>query len=75
MKGYDIIMDGTTITLNGKSTTCIAEAGCHGINLNGFGEEDPYHDQFVENGKTCLPGDSGFNTANGHARGKSIRIS
>ncbi|MFC0274570.1 saccharopine dehydrogenase family protein [Metabacillus herbersteinensis] len=56
MKGYDIVMDGTTITLNGRSTACIAEAGCHGINLNGFGEEDKYHDVFVENGKTCLPG-------------------
>ncbi|MDQ0861727.1 saccharopine dehydrogenase-like NADP-dependent oxidoreductase [Bacillus sp. V2I10] len=31
MRGYDIVMDGTTITLNGKSTACIAEAGCHGI--------------------------------------------
>ena len=41
MKGYDIVMDGTTITLNGLSTACIAEAGCHGINLNGFGEEYP----------------------------------
>jgi saccharopine dehydrogenase-like NADP-dependent oxidoreductase len=56
MKGYDIVMDGTTITLNGKTTACIAEAGCHGINLNGFGEEDAYHEKFVINGKTCLPG-------------------
>lgn len=56
MKGYDIVMDGTTITLNGKTTACIAEAGCHGINLNGFGEEDQYHELFIENGKTCLPG-------------------
>ncbi|MCP3739266.1 saccharopine dehydrogenase family protein [Rossellomorea sp. BNER] len=56
MIGYDIVMDGTTIALNGKTTACIAEAGCHGINLNGFGEEDPYHDIFVEKGKTCLPG-------------------
>ncbi len=39
MKGYDIVMDGTTIKLNGLSTRCIAEAGCHGVNLNGFGEE------------------------------------
>ena len=41
MKGYDIVMDGTTIALNGKTTACIAEAGCHGVNLNGFGEENP----------------------------------
>ncbi|CAM4191670.1 saccharopine dehydrogenase family protein [Lederbergia lenta] len=56
MRGYDIVMDGTTITLNGLSTACIAEAGCHGINLNGFGEEDSSNDLFVQNGKTCLPG-------------------
>ncbi|WP_078412791.1 saccharopine dehydrogenase family protein [Priestia abyssalis] len=56
MRGYDIVMDGTTITLNGLSTACIAAAGCHGINLNGFGEEDRSHDVFVQNGKTCLPG-------------------
>ncbi|KKI93987.1 saccharopine dehydrogenase [Bacillus sp. SA1-12] len=56
MKGYDIVMDGTTITLNRKTTACIAEAGCHGINLNGFGEEDAYHETFKKNRKTCLPG-------------------
>ncbi|MGM0923839.1 MAG: saccharopine dehydrogenase family protein [Bacillota bacterium] len=56
MRGYDIVMDGTTITLNGKSTACIAEAGCHGINLNGFGEEDSQHELFQRNEKTCLPG-------------------
>ncbi|WP_191566275.1 saccharopine dehydrogenase family protein [Metabacillus idriensis] len=56
MKGYDIVMDGTTITLNGKSTACIAEADCHGINLNGFGEEDSQHELFQSNEKTCLPG-------------------
>ncbi|UVI30027.1 saccharopine dehydrogenase family protein [Paenibacillus spongiae] len=56
MRGYDIVMDGTTITLNGLSTACIAEAGCHGINLNGFGEEDRSHEGFVEHGRTCLPG-------------------
>lgn len=56
MKGYDIVMDGTTITLNGLSTACIAEAGCHGINLNGFGAEDAYDELFRKNGKTCVPG-------------------
>ncbi|HEK9100283.1 saccharopine dehydrogenase NADP-binding domain-containing protein [Bacillus pfraonensis] len=56
MRGYDIVMDGTTIKLNGLSTRCIAEAGCHGVNLNGFGEENESHDVFVQNGKTCLPG-------------------
>ncbi|MET3288664.1 UNVERIFIED_CONTAM: lysine 6-dehydrogenase [Brevibacillus sp. OAP136] len=56
MRGYDIVMDGTTITLNGLSTACIAEAGCHGINLNGFGAEDEFDPIFRKNGKTCLPG-------------------
>lgn len=56
MKDYDIVMDGTTIALNGKTTACIAEAGCHGVNLNGFGEENQYTDIFKEKGKTCVPG-------------------
>lgn len=56
MQGYDIVMDGTTIALNGKTTACIAEAGCHGVNLNGFGEENQFADIFKKNGKTCVPG-------------------
>jgi len=49
-------MDGTTIALNGKTAACIAEAGCHGANLNGFGEENQYADIFKEKGKTFVPG-------------------
>ncbi|MEG0392791.1 MAG: saccharopine dehydrogenase NADP-binding domain-containing protein, partial [Anaerovoracaceae bacterium] len=56
LKGYDIVMDGTTIALNGLTTACIAEAGCHGVNLNGFGEENAYADTFKAAGKTCVPG-------------------
>ncbi|KQL45755.1 saccharopine dehydrogenase [Brevibacillus choshinensis] len=56
LRGYDIVMDGTTITLNGLTTAAIAEAGCHGINLNGFGEENTSDAIFRENEKTCLPG-------------------
>src|SRR4030042_3375003 len=56
MKGYDVIMDGTTITLNGLSTACIAEAGCHGINLNGFGEEYQHDPVFRGHGRTHGPG-------------------
>ncbi|MEG1930067.1 MAG: saccharopine dehydrogenase C-terminal domain-containing protein [Anaerovorax sp.] len=56
MKGYDIVMDGTTIALNGKTTACIAEAGCHGVNLNGFGEENQYAELFKKKGKSCVPG-------------------
>ncbi len=56
MRDYDIVMDGTTITLNGLSTACIAEAGCHGINLNGFGEEYRYDALFKKHGRTHVPG-------------------
>ncbi len=56
MEGYDIVMDGTTITLNGLSTARIAEAGCHGINLNGFGEEYRYDAIFKAKGRTHVPG-------------------
>lgn len=53
---YDIVMDATTISLNGLSTRAIALAGCHGINLNGFGEEFHYADLFKANGKIHVPG-------------------
>lgn len=56
MQDYDVVMDGTTISLNGLSTSCIAEAGCHGINLNGFGEEYKYDPLFKAHGKTHVPG-------------------
>jgi saccharopine dehydrogenase-like NADP-dependent oxidoreductase len=56
MRGYDAVMDGTTIALNGLSTACIAEAGCHGINLNGCGEEEASDPVFRRHGKTCVPG-------------------
>jgi saccharopine dehydrogenase-like NADP-dependent oxidoreductase len=56
MRDYDIVMDGTTIHLNGQWTACIAAAGCHGINLNGFGEEYKYDQQFATGGKSHVPG-------------------
>lgn len=56
MEGYDVVMDGTQITLNGLSTECIAKAGCHGVNLNGFGEENQWDALFKKVGKTCVPG-------------------
>lgn len=56
MRGYDVVMDGTQITLNGLSTECIAKAGCHGVNLNGFGEENQWDELFRQAGKTCVPG-------------------
>jgi saccharopine dehydrogenase-like NADP-dependent oxidoreductase len=56
MREYDIVMDGTTIHLNDQSTACIAAAGCHGINLNGFGVEYTYDDQFKSAGRAHVPG-------------------
>ncbi|MCL1809615.1 MAG: saccharopine dehydrogenase NADP-binding domain-containing protein [Clostridiales bacterium] len=56
MKGYDVVMDGSQISLNGYSTECIAKAGCHGVNLNGFGEEGQWDHIFKEAGKSCIPG-------------------
>jgi saccharopine dehydrogenase-like NADP-dependent oxidoreductase len=56
MREYDIVMDGTPISLNDRSTACIAEAGVHGINLNGCGAEWAFEHKFKENEKTCVPG-------------------
>jgi lysine 6-dehydrogenase len=56
MSPYDIVMDGTTISLNDVSTRCIANAGCHGINLNGFGEEYKYDETFRRHGTVHVPG-------------------
>lgn len=54
--GYDIVMDGTPIKLNGTSTECIARAGCHGVNLNGFGAEYAFDDEFKRHGRIHVPG-------------------
>lgn len=56
LAGYDIVMDGTPISVNGRSTRCIALAGCHGINLNGFGEEYRYDGIFKEKSRVMVPG-------------------
>jgi lysine 6-dehydrogenase len=56
LSDYDLVIDGTTISLNADSTECIAHAGCHGINLNGFGEEYQYTEVFKSNGKVMVPG-------------------
>src|SRR5271166_3206268 len=36
MRGFDIVMDGTPISMNDQTTACVAAAGVHGINLNGM---------------------------------------
>jgi saccharopine dehydrogenase-like NADP-dependent oxidoreductase len=56
MHGYDVVMDGTRISLNGLSTECIAKAGSNGVNLNGFGAEETWHTLFKEKGKVCVAG-------------------
>lgn len=56
LKGYDVVMDGTQITLNGLSTECIAKAGCNSVNLNGFGEENKWDSLFKQARKACVPG-------------------
>ena len=56
MRQYDIVMDGTPISLNGRSTSCIAEAGVHGINLNGCGAEWDSDQTFKDHGKIHVPG-------------------
>lgn len=56
MKNYDIVMDGTTISHNDQSTKLIALSGCHGVNLNGFGEEYKYNEIFEKKGKVMIPG-------------------
>ena len=56
LERYDIVMDGTTITLNETSTGCIAEAGCHGVNLNGFGAEYQFDAVFRGNDRIHVPG-------------------
>lgn len=56
MRGYDIVMDGTTISLNRQSTHAIAVAGCHGVNLNGFGEEYAFSDLFSRNRRVHVAG-------------------
>jgi len=56
IKGYDIVMDGTTISMNDHTTSLIVAAGVDGINLNGCTTEWEYDQQFKDIGKTFVPG-------------------
>lgn len=56
MRDYDIVMDGTPISVNGASARCIAEAGCHGINLNGMGDEWEHSEIFETRHRTFVTG-------------------
>jgi saccharopine dehydrogenase-like NADP-dependent oxidoreductase len=51
-----MVLDGLTISLNGASAKAIGLAGCHGINLNGFGDEYAHDALFRSTGKTHVPG-------------------
>lgn len=53
---YDIVMDGTSISLNDKSTACIAKAGVDGINLNGCGAEWEFDKEFHDKGTRLIAG-------------------
>ncbi|MDR0596019.1 MAG: hypothetical protein LBG50_00545 [Clostridiales Family XIII bacterium] len=56
LRGCDVVMDGTQISVNGRSTECIAKAGANGVNLNGFGAEDEWAELFADAGAVCVPG-------------------
>ncbi len=56
MQGYDLVMDGLTISMNDRSTACMAEAGVNGINLNGCSTEWEYDQLFKDRGRLFVPG-------------------
>lgn len=56
MRDYEIVMDGTPISVNGTSAGLIAEAGAHGINLNGMGDEWDHHDAFAAKDRAFVAG-------------------
>jgi saccharopine dehydrogenase-like NADP-dependent oxidoreductase len=56
LREYDLVMDATTISLNETATRLIGLAGCHGVNLNGFGAEYAFDDMFRHHGKIMIPG-------------------
>lgn len=56
MRRYDLVMDGTPISMNDASAACMAEARVHGINLNGMSHEWDLDESFKKCGKTMVPG-------------------
>ena len=53
MRGYDLVMDGTPISVNSESAACIATAGVPGINLNAMSMDWEYDAQHKQSAKTC----------------------
>jgi len=56
MRDYDLVMDGMPISMNDASAACMAQAGVHGINLNGMSSEWDLDQAFKACGKTLVPG-------------------
>ena len=56
MRDYDLVVDGTPISLNDASAACMAKARVHGINLNGMSNEWDLDEAFRACGKTLVPG-------------------
>ena len=56
MRNYEIVMDGTPISMNDASAACMAEAGVHGINLNGMSSEWELDERFKACDRTLVPG-------------------
>jgi saccharopine dehydrogenase-like NADP-dependent oxidoreductase len=56
MSDFDLVMDGTPISMNSHSTALIARAQVHGMNLNGMSDEWNHDQTFKANGKTFVPG-------------------
>jgi saccharopine dehydrogenase-like NADP-dependent oxidoreductase len=56
MSEFDLVMDGTPISENSRSTDLIAQAGVHGVNLNGMSNEWDHDQTFKRNRKTFIPG-------------------
>jgi saccharopine dehydrogenase-like NADP-dependent oxidoreductase len=56
LREYDLVMDGTPISVNSRSAALLAEAGVNAINLNGMSGEWEHHGAFTSAGKTFVPG-------------------
>jgi saccharopine dehydrogenase-like NADP-dependent oxidoreductase len=56
MRGYDLVVDGTPISMNDQSSAVICQAGLSGINLNGMSREWDLDERFRAVGKILVPG-------------------
>lgn len=56
IRKYPLVMDGLPISQNDQSAACMAEAGVHGINLNGMSREWELDGDFRQADRICIPG-------------------